>query len=72
MWREWNARSFEDREASVEELKNVIFKSLYLLIAAYNSPYFSSFPEFLVFFFFFLLEGFSCILLVLGYAPLRF
>jgi hypothetical protein len=43
IWREQNARCFEDREISVVELKNIIFKSLYTWIAAYNSLHFSSF-----------------------------
>jgi hypothetical protein len=67
IWRERNARCFEDREISMEELNNVMFKSLYTWIAAYNSPHFSSFSEFLDFCSFFLLDrGFllytSCIL----------
>jgi hypothetical protein len=41
IWREQNARSFEDCESSVLELKYFMFKCLY------NSPYFSSFTEFL-------------------------
>jgi hypothetical protein len=56
MWcigREWNVRSFEkNRDTSVEELKNVMFKSLYLWIATYNSPHFSSFSGFLGFCYF--------------------
>jgi hypothetical protein len=38
IWREQNAKSFEDCESSVLELKAVMFKSLY-------SPHFYSFIE---------------------------
>jgi hypothetical protein len=55
IWRERNARSFEDRETSVVELKNIMFKSLYTWIAAYNSLPFSSFSDFLIFVLLFLL-----------------
>jgi hypothetical protein len=49
IWREQNTRSFEDCKISVVELKNVMFKSLYTWIAAYNSLLFSSFSNFLDF-----------------------
>jgi hypothetical protein len=39
-------RSFKDCESSVLELKVVMFKSLYVWMAMYNSPHFSSFTEF--------------------------
>jgi hypothetical protein len=42
-------KEFEDYETLVVELKTALFKSLYAWIAAYNSPYFSSFYEFLDF-----------------------
>lgn len=41
--------SFGNCETSVVELKIALFKSLYTWIAAYNSPCFSSFLEFLGF-----------------------
>jgi hypothetical protein len=42
--------SFKDREILIVELKNVMFKSLYTRIAAYNSlHFFSSFSPFLDF-----------------------
>jgi hypothetical protein len=44
-----NARCFEDRETSVVELKNIMFKSFYTWIVAHNSLHFSSFSEFLDF-----------------------
>jgi hypothetical protein len=64
---EHNAMSFEDREALVLELKNILFKSLYTWIATFNSLSFSNFTGFfrvLFFFFFFFLFhfwGFFCI-----------
>jgi hypothetical protein len=57
IWREWNAISFEDRETSVLESNNFLFKSLYF------------FRVFGFLFFFSILRGFSCIL-VDGCAPL--
>lgn len=41
--------SFEDCEISLEELKNVMVKSLYAWIMVYNSMHFSSFSKFLDF-----------------------
>lgn len=48
---------------AMEELKNVVFNSLYIWMVAYNSLYFSIFLDFF-FFFFFLIEGLFCIILV--------
>jgi hypothetical protein len=49
-WRKRNAICFEDRETLVEELKNIMFKSLYTWIGAYNnSSHFSNFSDFVVF-----------------------
>ena len=48
-WRQQNARCFEDHETSVEELKNIIFKSLRIGIGVYNSSHFPNFSEFLNF-----------------------
>jgi hypothetical protein len=63
IWRERNARNFENRETSVEELKKIIFNSFYTWIAAHNCFLFSSFSDFLNCCSFFLLNrGFSCIL----------
>jgi hypothetical protein len=73
MEREQSAKSFEDREISVEELKNAVFNSLYIWIVAYNSQYFSLF--FLDFFFllFLLNRGFIlCNSYVLGLHHLLF
>jgi hypothetical protein len=47
IWREWNARSFEDCERLVIELKVIMFKSLYAWLVVYNSPHFSTFSKFL-------------------------
>jgi hypothetical protein len=58
---EHNAMSFEDREALVLELKNILFKSLYTWIATFNSLSFSNFTGFfrvLFFFFFFFFHPF--------------
>jgi hypothetical protein len=46
---ERNARCFEDHETSVEELKDIIFKSLHTWIGEYNSSHISNFSEFLDF-----------------------
>jgi hypothetical protein len=48
IWREHNARSFEDRETLVVELKKIMFNSLFTWIVAHNSLFvFSSFLAFL-------------------------
>lgn len=56
---------------SMVELKFIMFISLYVWMAAHNSPLFSNFPKFYGFVFFFLLVGcLTCILHVcLGVAP---
>jgi hypothetical protein len=41
IWKERNARCFENRENLVVELKDITFKFLYTWIAAYSSPHFS-------------------------------
>jgi hypothetical protein len=62
IWRKRNARS-KDREISVVELKNIMFKSLYTWIVVYNSLPFSSFSDFFgLSFFLSLIGSFSCIL----------
>jgi hypothetical protein len=50
LWREWNAMSFEDQEASILVLRNVLLQSLYTWIAVFNSLPISSFSEFLDFY----------------------
>jgi hypothetical protein len=47
IWREWNPRRFENREISLVELKNIMFKSHYIWIVAYSTLQLSSF--FLIF-----------------------
>jgi hypothetical protein len=49
LWREKNARCFEDRENTREELKNNPVKSLFGWIVVYNISQFSNFFEFLDF-----------------------
>jgi hypothetical protein len=46
IWRERNARSFEDRENALLELKNIL-QSLYTWIAAFKSLPISTFMRFL-------------------------
>jgi len=46
MWnirRKRNARCFEDREMAVEELKNILVKTLYIWTRVYNFSHFSIF-----------------------------
>jgi hypothetical protein len=63
IWRECNARNFEDCERMVKEIKAIMLKSLYVWMTAYNCSHFSKFLKFLdVLFFFFFIERFSCIL----------
>ena len=62
IWRVQNARSFEDYENLAEELKNIMFKSLYTWIGEYNSSNFSEFLDFCSLLFS-SISGFSCILL---------
>jgi hypothetical protein len=62
-------------EGTVAKLKTVMFKSLYIWMSAYNYSCFSK--KFLIIslyvFFFFLIECFSCVLLVYwSCTPLRF
>jgi hypothetical protein len=45
-----NDRSFEDREKTLEELKSLIFYTLYLWTAAFISPLVISYHNFLVLF----------------------
>lgn len=47
IWRECNARNFEDCERKVIKLKVIMFKSPYVLMVAYNCSHFSNFLEFL-------------------------
>jgi hypothetical protein len=49
IWREQNARCFEDHEKSMEELKNILVKSLYNWTWAYNISHVSKFFEFVDF-----------------------
>jgi hypothetical protein len=53
IWRERNARSFEDRETVMLELKKMMLQSLYTWRVAWNSLLVSNFSEFLEFCFFF-------------------
>jgi hypothetical protein len=46
IWRKRDDRSFEDRERTLEEIKSLFFKTLYLWTIAYV------YSDFLVFFFF--------------------
>jgi hypothetical protein len=48
-WREWNARIFEDREKSKEELLNILVKSLFNWIGAYDISNFSNYSGFVDF-----------------------
>jgi hypothetical protein len=47
LWRERNARSFEDRESGLLEIKKMMLQSLYIWKVAWNSVHFSNFSEFL-------------------------
>jgi hypothetical protein len=47
IWRERNAKSFEDCEKPVLELNVDMFRSLYAWMAAYHGPHFTNFTEFL-------------------------
>jgi hypothetical protein len=46
IWREQNARCFEDREKSKDELKNILVKSLFNWIGAFNISSISNFSLF--------------------------
>jgi O-antigen/teichoic acid export membrane protein len=50
LWRERNAKRFEDLERSLEELKSFFFFSLFTWIVAYLAPLVINFPKFLVIF----------------------
>jgi hypothetical protein len=47
LWRERNARNFEDVETSVTELRKTVFYMLYTWIAAHHSLLVSNFDDFL-------------------------
>jgi hypothetical protein len=47
IWKERNARNFEDCERLIIELKAIMFKSLYVWMVVYNSSLFSNFLEFM-------------------------
>jgi hypothetical protein len=49
IWREQNVRCFEDCEKSMEELKNILFKLLYIRIEAYNISHSCNFFKFVDF-----------------------
>jgi len=49
VWREWNARCFEDLERSEDELKNILVKSLFKWTDAFNIYSFSNFSHFVEF-----------------------
>jgi predicted metallo-beta-lactamase superfamily hydrolase len=49
LWRERNARNFEDVETSVTELRKIVFNTLYTWIAAHHSLLVSNFADFLNF-----------------------
>jgi hypothetical protein len=53
IWRERNAKWFEDREKTKEELKNILVKSLFSWTVAYNISQFYNFSEFVDFYSFF-------------------
>jgi hypothetical protein len=49
IWREQNARCFEECKKTGEELKNIIVKSLFSWTVAYNISQFSNFSKFVDF-----------------------
>ena len=49
LWRERNARSFEDREIGLAELKRLFLQTLYNWRVAWNTMHVSTFSEFLNF-----------------------
>jgi hypothetical protein len=49
IWRERNTRCFEDCEKSVEELKKILVKLLYIWTKAYNISHVSKFSKFVDF-----------------------
>jgi hypothetical protein len=49
LWRERNARNFEDRENGLLELKKMMLQSLYTWRVAHNSLFVVNFSEFLEF-----------------------
>ena len=48
MGRKKNDRSFEDQEGTLEEIKSLFFKTLYLWIATNASPFTMSYSNFFV------------------------
>jgi hypothetical protein len=60
IWRDWNAKSFEDREISMLELKNMLFQSLYTWIAVFKTSIVCQFAIFLSWIFVFF-AYFMCI-----------
>jgi hypothetical protein len=49
LWRERNARSFEDVETLVTELRKIVINTLYTWISAHHSLILASFVDFLYF-----------------------
>jgi hypothetical protein len=47
LWRERNARSFDDREIGLLELKRLLLQTLYTWRVAWNTTHASTFSEFL-------------------------
>jgi len=73
IWREQNARYFEDVETSMLELRKLLLSTLYIWIAAHHSLNVFSYADVLNLFSVRSYLGYSCILLVYeGCAPLRF
>jgi hypothetical protein len=57
LWREQNDRNFEDKERTFEELRTFFFYSLYTCTAVFLTPLVISFYDFLVLFFFSVLDA---------------
>jgi len=73
IWREWNARLFDDVETSMVELRKRLLNTLYFWIAPHHSLSVFTYVDFLNLFSGRPFYRFSCILLVYkGCAPLRF
>jgi hypothetical protein len=77
LWRERNARNFEDHELGLMELKKRVIQTLFLWRVMWHSPQVSTFAEFLEFCTFFLVKRLFCGLClytsyVHGLRPLHF
>jgi hypothetical protein len=49
IWRERNARCFEDQEKTLDELKKLFIKTLFHWVGAFNVSQFSTMPQFVAF-----------------------